>query len=101
MVSLVYATLALAMSVVAVSIFLVRPSQGLTSERALLDAFVQADADQSGDLDREELLIAISRMGVDSARIRTILETIEKMHKHDCGVITFPEARCARAWMVY
>ena len=40
-VSLVWATASLAVSIVSVSLFLVRPSQGLTSEKALLDAFVQ------------------------------------------------------------
>ena len=91
LVSLLFATLTLAISVVSVSMSLVKPSTGLTSEKVLLDAFVQADADASGDLDHDELLVAISRMGVDSAKTRQILKIIEESITHDEGRVSFPE----------
>ena len=91
LVSLLFATLTLAISVISVSMSLVKPSTGLTSEKVLLDAFVQADADLSGDLDHDELLVAISRMGVDGDKTRQILKIIEESNTQDEGRVSFPE----------
>ena len=54
----------LAVSVVSVSLYSVKTSEGVMSEQELLMAFVRADADHSGALDKEEVEEAVIKLGL-------------------------------------
>ena len=71
-------------SFVVVSLYNVKDrSDGLMAEGNLLTAFVKADADGSGELDREELLRMVKILGLDQKKIDKMNEIVQ-MNAVDC-----------------
>ena len=82
-------------SIVAVSLSTTKPSEELLSEPALWKAFLEADSDHSGTLERDELKRAIQQLGlseVKKAKVMTL--TGRYFDNDDNGIlraITFEE----------
>ena len=61
----------LAVSVLSVSLYGVKTSTGVMSEHELVSAFVKADHDHSGVLDKKEVEEAVKKLGLPSAKFQT------------------------------
>ena len=80
--------LTLMTSVLCVSLSNIKDSVGLQSEHALLGLFITADIDESGDLDKAELLDAVRHSGFDDTQLEHLSDLLaEKNITH----VTFPD----------
>lgn len=79
-------------SIVAVSLHNVRPNAGYYSEHRLLKMFHEVDRNDNGELERDELVEAVSRLGLDEKMVKAILADVDKRLGDD-GIphITFPD----------
>ena len=78
----------LIVSVFSVSLCFVKESEGLLSETNLLKTFIDADADGSGDLSREEIERMLRELGVNQDKIGLFKKTVEQQKLES---ITFPQ----------
>lgn len=76
----------LAVSVLSVSLYSVKTSDGFMSEQSLLMAFVRADEDHSGSLDKHEALEAVRKLGIPP----TISEKLRSALERTADVVTLP-----------
>ena len=68
--------LTLMTSVLCVSLSNIKDSVGLQSEHALLGLFITADIDESGDLDKAELLDAVRHSGFDDTQLEHLSDLL-------------------------
>jgi len=93
-VSIFMSVATLLVSIVNTSLYCVRNVEGLFSESSLLTKFMEADKDQSGDLDKEEIVGMLMEMGLAPAKIDIFLSIVKaKQHIFDNSEmnITFPQ----------
>ncbi|KAH8056862.1 Neurotransmitter-gated ion-channel [Aureococcus anophagefferens] len=79
-ISFIFSLATLAVSVVSVSLYSVKTSTGVMSEQELLMAFVRADGDHSGSLDKDEIEQAVAKLGlppVVNERLRAALDEVD------------------------
>jgi len=76
--SLSLSSITLLASIIVVSLHEVRNSEGLASEGALLNMFVRADEDGSGDLSKEELFTALANVGLPQSTMDRIMAYASK-----------------------
>ncbi|KAH8081598.1 neuronal acetylcholine receptor subunit alpha-10 [Aureococcus anophagefferens] len=79
-ISFIFSLATLAVSVVSVSLYSVKTSTGVMSEREPLMAFVRADGDHSGSLDKDEIEQAVAKLGlppVVNERLRAALDEVD------------------------
>ena len=70
----------LAVSVLAVSLYGVKTSTGVMSEHELVSAFVKADNDHSGVLDKKEVEEAVKKLGLPSAKFFKLRKKLDSLH---------------------
>jgi len=70
----------LAVSVLAVSLYGVKTSTGVMSEHELVSAFVKADNDHSGVLDKKEVEEAVKKLGLPSAKFFKLRKKLDSPH---------------------
>ena len=70
----------LAVSVLSVSLYGVKTSTGVMSEHELVSAFVKADHDHSGVLDKKEVEEAVKKLGLPSAKFFKLRKKLESLH---------------------
>ena len=70
----------LAVSVLAVSLYGVKTSTGVMSEHELVSAFVKADHDHSGVLDKKEVEEAVKKLGLPSAKFFKLRKKLDSLH---------------------
>ena len=69
----------LAVSVLSVSLYGVKTSTGVMSEHELVSAFVKADHDHSGVLDKKEVEEAVKKLGLPSAKFFKLRKKLESL----------------------
>jgi hypothetical protein len=77
----------LAVSVLSVSLYGVKTSTGVMSEHELVSAFVKADHDHSGVLDKKEVEEAVKKLGLPSAKFFKLRKKLDSLHGQN---ITLP-----------
>ena len=89
-ISFIFSLATLAVSVVSVSLYSVKTSTGVMSEQELLMAFVRADGDHSGSLDKDEIKRLVWGLGMqtDGASIDEIMSA---MDPNGDGAVTLDE----------
>ena len=70
----------LAVSVLSVSLYGVKTSTGVMSEHELVSAFVKADNDHSGVLDKKEVEEAVKKLGLPSAKFFKLRKKLDSLH---------------------
>lgn len=93
-VSILMSVVTLLVSIVNSSLYCVRNSDGLFTESSLLKRFIEADKDQSGDLDKDEIVEMLMEMGLPQIKIDVFLHVVEQKNDifDDTGYrITFPQ----------
>ena len=70
----------LAVSVLSVSLYGVKTSTGVMSEHELVSAFVKADHDHSGVLDKKEVEEAVKKLGLPSAKFFKLRKKLDSLH---------------------
>jgi hypothetical protein len=80
-ISFTFSTLTLIISIICVSLYLVRPSTGKYSVKNMLGVFTEADKNNNGLLDEEETIDAIARLGVHSADTHMITQYVSEALK--------------------
>ena len=70
----------LAVSVLSVSLYGVKTSTGVMSEHELVSAFVKADNDHSGVLDKKEVEEAVKKLGLPSAKFFKLRKKLGSLH---------------------
>ena len=70
----------LAVSVLSVSLYGVKSSTGVMSEYELVSAFVKADTDESGDLDKKEVENAVKKLGLPPAKLQKLRKKLDSLH---------------------
>ena len=70
----------LAVSVLSVSLYGVKTSTGVMSEHELVSAFVKADHDHSGVLDKKEVEEAVKKLGLPSAKFFKLRKKLGSLH---------------------
>jgi len=89
LISFIFSLLTLAVSIVSVSLYSVKTSSGVMSEHELLMAFVRADADGSGSLDRAEVHEAVKKLGLREDVTAKLQRQMDKATSAD-GSVTLP-----------
>ena len=89
--STVTSMLTLMASVLAVSLTNIHESVGLMSETKLLQVFLDADADSSGELAGEEIKTAVIMMGLRDEKLRKLQGLIETKKQGNDGKVSFPD----------
>jgi len=79
----------LAVSVISVSLYAVKNSTGAMSEHELMQAFVKADDDNSGALDKKEVERAVKKLGLKPDVAIKLKQTLDEA-SGDSGQVTLP-----------